>query len=312
MSAPAVETSPGWRPKRWIAVILAIPTAPLAFLYLRKPRHALLFAIASLAFAVLDFVASGQARVGASVAEILLWVAGLYMTYRFARNAAAGYRPWYARWYGLIGILVSVVAVVGVVRVFFYEPFLIPSKAMQPALEQGSRILVQKWGYGHLSTVGLNFGRLTPTTQMQRGDIVVFDYPVDPSQAYIKRLVGLPGDRIVYRDKHLLVNGQDTYLRQEDDYLEPETLQYRQRHAQRLGSVNFDVLIDPNVPIMQDTPRNFPFRGNCVYSPEEFRCTVPAGHYFVMGDNRDNTMDSRYWGFVPAGNVIGTVVKVFR
>lgn len=312
MSATAAETSPDWKPKPWIALALAVLTAPLAFLYLRRPRYAVIFALITLALAVGEVVAFGRGNMAASAAQFLLWIATLFIVYRFAKSSAPGRHPWYARWYGLAGILASVLAVFGAARVFFYEPFVIPSMAMQPTLEVGSRILVQKWGYGHLSTLGINFGRLTATKQLQHGDIVVFDYPADPSQTYIKRLVGLPGDRIVYRDKHLLVNGQDTYVRRAEDYLQPDLLKYKQRHTQRLGAATFDVLIDPDVPIMQDTPRNFRFRENCTYAPEEFRCTVPAGHYFVMGDNRDNSADSRYWGFVPADHVIGTVIRVFR
>ncbi|MRV73975.1 signal peptidase I [Duganella sp. FT92W] len=312
MPNAAAETSPNWKPKPWIAVALSMLTTPLSFLYVRKPWHALLFAVAALSLGGAEIVALGRSNSLVSVIHFTIWAAAVFFAYRFAKRAAPGNQPWYARWYGLAGIFSVVISVFCGVRVFFYEPFVIPSMAMQPSLEVGNRILVQKWGFGHLSTWGLDFGRLPASQQLQRGDVVVFDYPSDPSQTYVKRLVGLPGDRIVYRDKHVFVNGQDTYLGKAEDYLQSQTLRYQPRQTHRLGSTVFDVIIEPNAPLMLGAPKDFPLRESCAYTPEEIRCTVPDGRYFVMGDNRDNSADSRYWGFVRADQMIGKVAKVFR
>lgn len=141
---------------------------------------------------------------------------------------------------------------------------------------------------------------------------MVFDYPYDTSQSYIKRLVGLPGDRIIYRDKHVFINGQDTYQGKATEYLQSQSMQYKPREIHKLGTTSFEVIFEPGTPLMHGAPRDFPLHENCTYTAEEIRCTVPEGRYFVMGDNRDNSADSRYWGFVRADQIIGKVVKVFK
>ena len=180
---------------------------------------------------------------------------------------------------------------------------------MAPTAEVGARIIVQKSGYGHFSSYGLTFGSRPISAPLRRGDIVVFDYPVDPAQTYIKRLVGLPGDRVVYRDKHLYVNGTDTRVRRLDDYLHADRPRYSQRFLDKLDGTTFATLQDKDVQ-RKPEPRQFAFRDHCAYTEDEVRCDVPAGNFCVMGDNRDNSFDSRYWGFVRADLVIGKVVKI--
>jgi len=134
---------------------------------------------------------------------------------------------------------------------------------------------------------------------------MVFRYPPDPSLDYIKRVVGLPGDRIEYRGKRLWINGREIPLDQIGDYLSRERMQYSLRYLERLDGVEHEILLERDAPSLPPYGRAFPHSGNCNYNTEGMTCVVPAGHYFMMGDNRDNSSDSRVWGFVPDENIVG-------
>jgi signal peptidase I len=146
----------------------------------------------------------------------------------------------------------------------------------------------------------------------QRGDVVVFRYPPDPRLDYIKRVVGLPGDEVAYLNKQLTINGREVATQRDGEYYDEERLAYKQQLTERLGSVEHRVLVDQRRPpsIYPELDR-YPFRDNCRYSAEGVVCKVPQGHYFVMGDNRDNSQDSRFWGFVPDENLVGKAFFVW-
>lgn len=204
-----------------------------------------------------------------------------------------------------------VLALVLVLRSFVFEPFRIPSGSMKPTLLVGDFVLVQKFAYGlRLPVLGT---KILETSEPKRGDIVVFKYPKDPDINYIKRLVGLPGDRILYRDKQLSI--------QPACRAEPcpplQTLSYSAdsepvfieaggfpvlRLREKLGSVEHAIL-------------NFPMRENLPLLVQPGRperdWLVPEGQYFVLGDNRDNSEDSRFWGFVPEANLVGKAVGIW-
>jgi signal peptidase I len=183
------------------------------------------------------------------------------------------------------------------------EPFRIPSGSMIPTLQVGDLILVNKFTYGlrlpiiDKKVVSLN----TP----QRGDVIVFRYPLDPSVDYIKRVVGLPGDEVAYLNKKLTVNGKEVPLVSKGEYFDTDRVAYASLYGENLGGVDHDILLDSNrSPEIEPFP-GFPNRDACQYSAEGVRCKVPANNYFAMGDNRDNSADSRYWGFVPDANIVG-------
>jgi len=187
-----------------------------------------------------------------------------------------------------------VILLVFLLRSFLVEPFRIPSGSMMPGLLPGDFILVNKYTYG-LRLPIVNFKVLDINTP-RHGDVMVFRFPGDPSINYIKRVIGLPGDHIVYRDKQLTINGQLMPLSPADDYSYTESgdhLIFAQRLHEKLDGVEHDILHSAGA------------------SGGVLDYTVPEGHYFVMGDNRDRSNDSRYWGPVPEANVVGRAFLIW-
>ena len=195
-----------------------------------------------------------------------------------------------------------VLFIVLVLRSFLVEPFQIPSGSMKPTLDVGDFILVNKFSYG--IRLPVLDQKVIQIGDPQRGDVMVFRYPSDPSVNYIKRVVGLPGDRIRYTsDKRLFINGE--LVAKKLIGTEPGTLGSAELYEEQLGEVEHQ--------IRQEMSR---YR-----APPDSEWTVPAAHYFMMGDNRDNSNDSRYWddpnipkdelGMVPDKNIVGKAFAVW-
>lgn len=138
-----------------------------------------------------------------------------------------------------------------------------------------------------------------------RGDVIVFRYPVDPAVDYIKRIVGLPGDEVAYLNKRLYINGQEVPVRRDGEYFEPDRLAYESQFLETLGAEQNRILVNPQMRQELRPIWNYPHRDQCQYRSDGIICKVPVGMYFTMGDNRDNSLDSRFWGFVPAENIVG-------
>ncbi|WP_028104084.1 signal peptidase I [Pseudoduganella violaceinigra] len=213
-------------------------------------------------------------------------------------------------WIEYSGSFFPVIALVFFLRSFLWEPFKIPSASMVPTLLVGDLILVNKYTYGiRLPIINKKVVQLNDP---QRGDVMVFKYPEDVSQDYIKRVIGVPGDKIVYQNKRLTVNGQQIGYTAMPDYLDEEKLlTYRKQFMEQLGNVQHRVLNDEMAPAAPQGVHNFPGREACTYNYEGFSCVVPEGNYFMMGDNRDNSSDSRIWGFVPDKNIVGKAFFVW-
>jgi signal peptidase I len=209
-------------------------------------------------------------------------------------------QPWWLDWTaGLFPVILAVF----VLRSFLFEPFKIPSGSMIPTLLVGDLILVNKFTYGIRLPV-LNT-KITDGTPPQRGDVMVFRYPPKPSLDYIKRVVGVPGDEVAYLNKRLTINGQPVSKQPVADYFDEDSMMYFKQFEEVLGGKKHRILNDDNRPAFIPGVENFPYRDNCRYSVEGVVCKVPPGYYFMMGDNRDNSLDSRYWGFVPDKNIVG-------
>lgn len=206
-------------------------------------------------------------------------------------------------WIEYSGSFFPVIAMVFFLRSFLYEPFKIPSSSMVPTLVIGDLILVNKFTYGiRLPIINK---KIIDINDPQRGDVMVFKYPKDMALDYIKRVVGVPGDKIIYKNKRLTVNGEKISYQPLSDYLDEEHLSYSKHYSENLTGVEHGILNDERAPSFVQNPDNFPQHELCTYNIEGFACTVPKGNYFMMGDNRDNSLDSRYWGFVPDQNIVG-------
>ena len=219
-------------------------------------------------------------------------------------------QPWWLDW---TAGLFPVILVVFLLRSFLFEPFKIPSGSMVPTLVVGDLILVNKFHYGiRLPVINK---KIISNHDPERGDVMVFRYPKDTSVDYIKRVVGLPGDEVSFHDQQVFINGTPAALEPTPPpgYYDEDTLRYYPEFTETLGSVKHGILINPQFKPFYGPPDQitFPHRENCRYSAEGVTCKVPPGNYFMMGDNRDNSQDSRFWGFVPDENIVGRAFLVW-
>ena len=215
-------------------------------------------------------------------------------------------QPWWLDWTaGLFPVIISVFFL----RSFIVEPFKIPSGSMIPTLLVGDLILVNKFHYG-LRLPVLNT-KMTDGEKPQRGDVMVFRYPPKPSLDYIKRVVGLPGDTVAYLNKRLTINGQAVPTESVPEFFDEDAMRYFKQYEEKFGTQSHRLLNDEQRPAFVPGADRFPGYDNCNYTVEGVSCEVPEGHFFMMGDNRDNSMDSRYWGFVPEKNIVGKAFYVW-
>ena len=216
-------------------------------------------------------------------------------------------QPWWLDWTaGLFPVILAVFFL----RSFLFEPFKIPSGSMIPTLMIGDLILVNKFHYGvRLPVINR---KIIDNNPVQRGDVMVFRYPVDSRVDYIKRVAAIPGDEISYVNQTLALNGQPVPTVAQGEHYDEDTLRYAPMFSEKLGAVEHRILVNPQQPsYFGAMPKNFPFAENCRYSASGMTCKVPPGHYFMMGDNRDNSQDSRFWGFVPDENIVGRAFFVW-
>ncbi len=189
-----------------------------------------------------------------------------------------------------------VLLAVMILRSFLYEPFRIPSGSMMPTLLVGDFILVNKYQYGVRLPIVHN--QLTDGNIVKRGDVAVFRFPEDETMDFIKRVVGLPGDHVSYYNRRLMINKKPLPVEFQETYAgqgtTPDNMQGGEIFIEQLGDVTHNMMTDAKV--------KFSANGELI---------VPDGHYFVMGDNRDHSNDSRFWGFVPEKNLVGKAVTIW-
>ncbi|MBS0367267.1 MAG: signal peptidase I [Proteobacteria bacterium] len=255
----------------------------------------------------------------------IIWAADTLLARprREAAALAAGRAPQSLREPGTVDYARSffpVALAVLLLRAFVFEPFRIPSDSMMPTLLDGDFIVVNKYAYGLrwpvLDRKFLQIG------EPQRGDVVVFRWPVDPATNFIKRLVGLPGDHVEIRDNRITINGQplksstDAHRYNDGCYVNM-TLAHETLGAHRHEAIFCPVSIDRQ-PLLPDCKRDG-VRGYVCGDEDApgygrtpaYDGVVPPGQYLMIGDNRDNSDDGRSWGFVPEGNLVGKATRIW-
>jgi signal peptidase I len=274
------------KPKTWIATLLGFLQAPLGFLYLARPWLALGYLVLQIAVVVVDIYSLSRGLLPFSISWLYMPAGAIHCFFTARSIKEPVPRRWYSRWYGLASIAASPVILVGLIRAFLFEPFHFPSESMRPFLNPGDYFFVKKLGYGHYNAFGLMLRRSEVSVPIKRGEVLIFSVPADPSTAYAKRVIGLPGDRIRFEGERLHINGQPiaTKCRNEEAV---------HRCVETLDDQQFEVLY------RQDR-----------YS-KDADVTVPEGHYFMMGDNRNHSQDSRYLGFIPRENIRGRVAHIW-
>lgn len=254
-----------------------------------------------------------------TIGTLIFWIMNKINKKHHKENAFTDY----------LGSFFPIVLIVFLLRTFIAEPFVIPSSSMRPGLVPGDFVLVKKFSYGVRVPIINNV--LIPTGKIEQGDVVVFNYPVEPDINFIKRIVAVGGDTVEYRDKVLKINGQvavdtekgnDSFLQ---DGKKGEQISIPvQRLKETINGKTIDIFqivhfptYDPeNVGCVErsisgECVKKIPQElldlmiKHCVYDETGFICQVPQGKYFAMGDNRDNSADSRYWGFVDDKYIVG-------
>jgi len=281
-----------WRPTPWIAAVLGLFFGAVALQYVQRPWFAVAWFVASYGAAMVLLVAAltFDSSLPMAVVTWIGWpvaIACAIHAYSIANSThCVAERKWYSQWYGLIVVPVVALVLTFLIRAFIFEPFHIPSESMRPTLPEGSYIFVSKVGFGGYGTFGIRLWRGEQTARIDRGDIVAFRLVEDPQTTYVRRVIGLPGDRIEYAKRRLVINHQPVPI---DLGNRDGAYQYAVEH---LAETDVTIALMPERPAL------------------DFADEVPPGHYCVLGDNRDNARDSRIIGFVPSDHLIGRVVKI--
>lgn len=273
-----------WKPKAWIAILLGVILQAFTFLYLNRPR---LFWLYFLLSCVVSFIDWKYQTLFAAIFSIICPLHAYIVVKNFK---GASERGWYSRWWGIPVIYAGFFSAVFLFRSFLYEPFLFPSASMQPTIEKGNHLIVKKPGYRTYGTYGVSLagGKIASPDLMQRGKLYAF-YPPDKEVPFVQRLIALPGDRVVVKGNDITINGAvlATNLLYEKDQLEV--------YEQQLDGITYLIQRMKMRPARDMT-----------------EIVVPEESYFFMGDNRDNSTDSRFWGYVASDSIIGEVVYIFK
>ena len=294
------------KPSRRIAAALGFFFPPVGMLYVARPGLAAITLALWVAIPIVALFVPREQRLAVAATVLLVSIACAVQAWRFARDFREIKRPWYSRGPGLIFVIAGFAGLVVGARAFLYEPFRLVAASMLPSIPPSAYVIAKKWGYGNYATFGIHFARAPISAEVSRGDIVVFEYPEDRTIRYVKRIVGLPGDRVAYFSKRLWINDQEVPRKQIGDYAQKDRLGGSLQYLERLGEREYPILIDAEATFIPPA-KSFPLIDHCTFTKEGMSCRVPDGNYFVLGDNRDNSIDSRVFGFVPAANIVGKV-----
>ena len=292
-----------WKPNKWIASVLGLFIPPVGMLYVNRIKWAFIYF--GIEILIILFVFNQLIRLDFPWGLALGALCAVHGYLIASHYTPIAHRPWYTHWYGLVSIPIAFFIGIFVIRAFMFEPFRMPAGSMLPSIEIGSFLVARKAGYGNYAAYGISLYKTEISAPVQRGDIFIFEYPKDPSIHYIKRVIGLPRDHIAYIGKQIYINGKPQPQTDVDVYTVPGPREQPielQRKLERLGETEYFILVHPRAPN---------FAPGCIIM-ENNEVMVPKGQYFVLGDNRDNSNDSRCFGFVPAKNIVGKIIYVFH
>ena len=272
-----------WKPNKWAAAGLSFLAAPLGMLYVARIGLAVLYLLLLVSIGFMQYWLDTKGY-SFPLYYVLAVVAIIHAYHIAARAHDIDPRPWHSRWYGLLLVAATMIVSVILFRVFLFEPYRVPSQSMVPSIPGQSYVWVKKLGYGNYAGYGMRLARGEVSVPINRGDVLAFEYPRDRTTHYVMRVIGLPGDDVVYRDKQLIVNGKRLSVA-------PFGAHDQLRIA---NEENYLIAHEPGLPA------------------KDFNAKIEPGHLFVLGDNRDNASDSRYWGQVPYDHVVGKVVLVLK
>jgi len=295
------------KPKKWLAAALSFFAPLIGMLYAAQLRWVAVYFFAEFTIGVIWWFYPDPFDALPIIYRLICATHAYHLAQKYPDGMR---RPMYSRWFVLLGVAAGLLSIIYGFRAFVAEPFRQPSGSMQPTIPMGARLLVQKWGYGNYGTFGIHLFRAPISAPLGRGDIIVFESPPNRSLHFVKRLIGLPGDEITYREKKLSVNGTPALLREASGYFDKKAGTYTPVFLESLMGTEYSILMENYHPVSMDKSIEFPFRDKCTYDTEGFTCAVPDGHYFVMGDNRNNSYDSRLFGFVPADHIVGKIIYI--
>jgi len=269
-----------WKPKAWIAALLGLVLQFFTFLYVNKPKLFWLYLIPSLAVAFYDAI------YGTFFSIVTYVVCAAHAFYICKRGAVVTERRWFSKWWGLLLCIALFFIVSSLVRAFLYEPYRMPAASMQPTLNVGDGILVSKLGYRTYTSFGVTLlnDNIASPDLMQPGKLYVFQSP-QTNVAFVKRLIAVPGDTIAIVNDGVIINGIELQMTLVDESNQTSV------YEETLGKHSYKIQLN-----------------NEIKTRDFAQTTVPENSYFFLGDNRDNSSDSRFWGFVGSDKILGEVV----
>lgn len=273
-----------WKPKAWIAIVLGILIQPFAFLYLNRPKLFWVYFFVVVFTSAIDWYFEG-------LYSLILGVVCPIHAYFVVKNYdTTDKRNWYSKWWGIPAVYLFLLAPIFIVRAFLYEPFMVPASSMNPTIDVGDHILVKKIGFGTYGIFGVTLvdTDVANAANMKRGKIYAF-YPPHMDVPFIKRLIAIPGDTVKIDGEDIVING--------------DLLNIEFKYEIESGKV-YQEQFGENSYLIQHKGYRPPFN--------TAKLNVPENSYYFLGDNRDNSSDSRVWGFVTSNRIIGEVVHVFR
>ncbi|MGF1878353.1 signal peptidase I [Photobacterium frigidiphilum] len=286
-----------WKPKGWVAITLGLVVQPFVFLYVNRAKYFFFYVLLLVSVLIID--------------SQLLWVIfilcpmhAFLVTRKYNGTEDRG---WYAKWWTTLLCFFVTLTFIIILRVFLFDLFRIPASSMSPLLNPGDHLIVNKRGFGNYRYFGMQVAKTTSSFNLERGEVIVFQYPLKPQIDFVKRVIGLPGDRIIYRNKNIYL--KQACIKNIEGCADYKLLNQIKKEQLDNDFWLFEESIDVNTySILIDVTKKD--RTSRYFSQDNSlldEWVVPSGHYFVLGDNRDNSSDSRYWGFVPKENIIGTV-----